>query len=107
MSDCVQETRDGDPLERLTLAQRGREGLLGGPSDFAFRLQHEHMSTLATIQHIIALETRLNAEQLPPTRAREELGVDSLAVIEVMFLLDPPQAADTTSASIGSTNLGP
>ncbi len=46
------------------------------------------MSTLATVQRIIAGESGVSVEDLQPTRPLEELGIDSLAVIEAMFLLE-------------------
>ncbi len=46
------------------------------------------MSTLAAVQRIIASETDLKIEELDPARSLEGLGVDSLAVIEVMFRLE-------------------
>lgn len=46
------------------------------------------MSTLATVRRIIAGETDLRVEDLDPARPIEELGVDSLSVIEVMFKLE-------------------
>lgn len=46
------------------------------------------MSTLATVQRIIAGESGVSVEDLQPTRPLEELEIDSLAVIEAMFLLE-------------------
>ncbi len=46
------------------------------------------MSTLAIVRRIIADETDLRVEDLDPARPIEELGVDSLSVIEVMFKLE-------------------
>jgi len=46
------------------------------------------MKSLSTIQRIIADQTGLTVEELLPTRPLDELGVDSLAVIEAMFLLE-------------------
>ena len=46
------------------------------------------MSTLSNIQRIIADQTGLNVQELQPARPLEELGIDSLAVIEAMFLLE-------------------
>ncbi len=48
----------------------------------------ENMNTLATVQRIIADQTGLFAMDLQPTRPLEELGIDSLTVIESMFLLE-------------------
>ena len=46
------------------------------------------MTTLATVQRVLAEELDLNAGDLEPGRSLEELGIDSLAVIEVMFKLE-------------------
>jgi len=46
------------------------------------------MTTIAAIQRIIANETDLKVEDLDPARPLEDLGVDSLTVIEVMFQLE-------------------
>lgn len=46
------------------------------------------MSTLAAVQRIIASETDLKVAELDPARSLEGMGVDSLAVIEVMFRLE-------------------
>ncbi len=46
------------------------------------------MSTLDTVQQIIADELDLKASDLDPVRPLEELGIDSLGVIEVMFKLE-------------------
>ena len=46
------------------------------------------MSTLATIQRIIADQTGVAVEELQPARPLEELGVDSLNVIESIFLIE-------------------
>lgn len=43
---------------------------------------------LATVQRVIAEELDLAIADLPPDRPLQELGVDSLAIIEVMFKLD-------------------
>ena len=46
------------------------------------------MSTLLSIQRIIADQTGLSIHELEPRRPLDELGVDSLAVIEAMFLIE-------------------
>ncbi len=46
------------------------------------------MNTLATVQKLIAEELDLAADDLDPARPLEELGIDSLSVIEVMFKLE-------------------
>ena len=46
------------------------------------------MSTLDTVQQIIADELELKASDLDPVGRVEELGIDSLGVIEVMFKLE-------------------
>jgi acyl carrier protein len=46
------------------------------------------MNTLGTIQQLIAAEADLEVEDLDPSRPLEELGVDSLTVLEVMFKIE-------------------
>ena len=46
------------------------------------------MSTLAAIQRLIAEEIEVPVSDLDPARPLEELGIDSLSVIEVMFKLE-------------------
>jgi len=46
------------------------------------------MTTLQTIQHLLAAEMSLGADTLDPARPLDELGIDSLAVIECMFKLE-------------------
>jgi acyl carrier protein len=46
------------------------------------------MTTLATVQKLIAEELDLAVDDLDPARPLEELGIDSLSVIEVMFKLE-------------------
>jgi acyl carrier protein len=46
------------------------------------------MTTLATVQKLIAEELDLPVGDLDPARPLEELGIDSLSVIEVMFKLE-------------------
>jgi acyl carrier protein len=46
------------------------------------------MSSLNAVQTIIAAELDLAVSDLDPARSLEELGVDSLGVIEVMFKLE-------------------
>ena len=58
------------------------------------------MSTLSTIQRIIADQTGLNVEELQPMRPLEELGVDSLTVIEAMFLLENEFKVDMPSGQV-------
>ena len=46
------------------------------------------MTTLQTIQQMLANELSLDASALDPTRPLADLGFDSLAVIECMFKLE-------------------
>lgn len=46
------------------------------------------MTTLQTIQQLLAGELALDAGTLDPARPLDELGIDSLAVIECMFKLE-------------------
>ena len=46
------------------------------------------MTTLHTIQQLLASELSLDIDSLDPARPLEELGIDSLAVIECMFKLE-------------------
>jgi len=45
-------------------------------------------STLATVQRVMAEELDLALSELQPDRPLQELGVDSLGIIEVMFKLE-------------------
>ncbi|MBS0338121.1 MAG: acyl carrier protein [Proteobacteria bacterium] len=47
-----------------------------------------HESTLALVQRVLAAEFNLKQEDLDPARGLDELGVDSLAVIEALFRLE-------------------
>ena len=46
------------------------------------------MSTLSTVQQLIAAETDLKLEDLESGRPLEELGIDSLTVLEVLFKIE-------------------
>lgn len=46
------------------------------------------MTTLQTIQQLLAGELSLDIDTLDPARPLDELGIDSLAVIECMFKLE-------------------
>jgi len=46
------------------------------------------MNTLRTVQELIAEDAELKIEDLQPGRPLEELGVDSLTVLEVMFKIE-------------------
>jgi acyl carrier protein len=46
------------------------------------------MTTLHTIQQLLAGELSLPSDNLDPARPLDELGIDSLAVIECMFKLE-------------------
>jgi acyl carrier protein len=46
------------------------------------------VDTLSTVQQLIAAEADLQPESLDPRRPLEELNVDSLTVIEVMFKIE-------------------
>lgn len=46
------------------------------------------MTTLQTIQHLLAAELSLDVDALDPARPLDELGIDSLALIECMFKLE-------------------
>jgi len=46
------------------------------------------MSTLQTIQKLIAAKFDLSATELEPRLPLEELGIDSLAITELMFNLE-------------------
>lgn len=46
------------------------------------------MTTLATVQKMLAEEFELKAEQLIPEAKLADLGVDSLATIEFLFKLE-------------------
>lgn len=46
------------------------------------------MNTLPAVQRILADQTGIGVNELQPSRPLEELGIDSLAVTETMFLLE-------------------
>ena len=46
------------------------------------------MNSLSTIQQLLIDEFGLTAEQVAPDALLEELGIDSLAAIEFMFLVE-------------------
>ena len=46
------------------------------------------MSTLETLQSIMSEEYHVPAERLQPQTALKELGVDSLALLELMFKVE-------------------
>lgn len=46
------------------------------------------MTTLQTIQQLLARELDLDAADLDPTRPLDELGIDSLAVMECLFKIE-------------------
>jgi acyl carrier protein len=46
------------------------------------------MTTLTTVQKLIAEELDLAVDDLDPARPLDELGIDSLSVMEVMFKLE-------------------
>lgn len=46
------------------------------------------MDTLTTVQQLIAAEAEVKIEDLAPDRPLEELGVDSLSVLEVSFKIE-------------------
>lgn len=46
------------------------------------------MSSLPTIQQLLIEEFGLTADQVKPEALLEELGIDSLATIEFMFLIE-------------------
>jgi acyl carrier protein len=46
------------------------------------------VDTLSTVQRLIAEEAEVDVKELGPNRPLEELGVDSLRVLEVMFKLE-------------------
>ena len=46
------------------------------------------METLITVQRLIAEDAELDMTELRPGRPLEELGIDSLTVLEVMFKIE-------------------
>jgi acyl carrier protein len=46
------------------------------------------MTTLSVVQELIASEADLSVGDLHPDRPLQELGVDSLTVLEVMFKIE-------------------
>lgn len=51
-------------------------------------LSTQRKSTLTTVQRVMAGELDLAIPELQPDRPLQELGVDSLGIIEVMFKLE-------------------
>ncbi len=51
-------------------------------------LSTQRESTLTTVQRVMAGELDLAIPELQPDRPLQELGVDSLGIIEVMFKLE-------------------
>ncbi len=51
-------------------------------------MSNPSINTLATVQTIVAEELDIAIADLRPDRPLEELGVDSLGIIEVMFKLE-------------------
>lgn len=58
------------------------------------------MSTLETVQKLIASELDLEPAALDPTRPLKELGIDSLTVMECLFKIE-----DEFKITVSSTNL--
>ena len=59
------------------------------------------MTTLQTVQKLIATELDLNPAELDPNRPLQELGIDSLTVMECLFKIE-----DEFKISVsGSSNL--
>ncbi len=52
------------------------------------RMLGTKVDTLSTVQRLIADEAGMDVKDLAPGRQLEELGVDSLRVLEVMFRIE-------------------
>jgi len=46
------------------------------------------MTTLQKVQHFLALRLEIDERELTPERTLESLGIDSLAVLELIFELE-------------------
>lgn len=58
------------------------------------------MTTLQTVQKLIASELELDPEALDPGRPLDELGIDSLSVMECLFKIE-----DEFKISVAGTSL--
>ena len=58
------------------------------------------MTTLQTVQKLIASELELDPEALDPGRPLDELGIDSLSVMECLFKIE-----DEFKISVAGTGL--
>ena len=58
------------------------------------------MTTLQTVQKLIATELEIDPEALDPGRPLDELGIDSLSVMECLFKIE-----DEFKISVAGTSL--
>lgn len=63
------------------------------------------MTTLQTIQELLAGELSLDIDTLDPARPLDELGIDSLAVIECMFKLEDKFGISVANHDANATTL--
>ena len=63
------------------------------------------MTTLQTVQKIIASELDLDPAALDPNRPLQELGIDSLTVMECLFKIEDEFEISVSSSGIAVTTL--
>ncbi|NBS56308.1 MAG: acyl carrier protein [Betaproteobacteria bacterium] len=63
------------------------------------------MNTLQTVQRIIAAELDVDPAELDPSRPLQELGVDSLAVMECLFKIEDEFKISVDSSGLAVSTL--
>ena len=63
------------------------------------------MTTLQTVQELIATELELDPAALDPGRPLEELGIDSLSVMECLFKIEDEFKISVAGASLAVRTL--
>jgi len=63
------------------------------------------MSTLQTVQNLIATELDLDPAALDPGRPLDELGIDSLSVMECLFKIEDEFKISVAGSSLAVTTL--
>ena len=63
------------------------------------------MTTLQTVQKLIAAELELDPAALDPSRPLDELGIDSLSVMECLFKIEDEFKISVAGTSLAVTTL--
>lgn len=63
------------------------------------------MTTLQTVQKLIASELDLDPAELDPTRPLQELGIDSLAIMECLFKIEDEFKISVNSSGLSVSTL--